>query len=111
MQLLEIPKLDTLLDSEGTKPYPFTKTFEEAERDPFCYLHTSGSTGLPKPIPWLNGLIGSLDAIRLLPSVEGDDGLKPWSDDWKEGDRLYSSFPMSHVSHPKPYTNSNYRRY
>ncbi|KAL8922381.1 MAG: hypothetical protein Q9208_005234 [Pyrenodesmia sp. 3 TL-2023] len=37
-----------------------------------------------------------MDAVRLLPPTEGDDGLAPWTSLWKEGDRLYSSFPMSH---------------
>jgi hypothetical protein len=98
MTLLELPLLDELLDAEYTEPFPYTKTFEEAMTDPFCYLHTSGSTGVPKPIPWSHGLIGTMDAIRLLPPTEGDGGLVPWSSDWKEGDRIYSSFPMCHVS-------------
>jgi acyl-coenzyme A synthetase/AMP-(fatty) acid ligase len=34
----------------GVKPYPYTKTFSEAKDEPFLVLHTSGSTGLPKPI-------------------------------------------------------------
>lgn len=98
MKLLELPLLDELLDAETTEPFPYTKTFEEASTDPFCYLHTSGSTGVPKPIPWSHGLIGTMDAVRLLPPTEGDGGLVPWTSDWKEGDRIYSSFPMCHVS-------------
>lgn len=96
MKLLEVPLLKDLLDSEYVKPFPYVKTFDEAVADPFCYLHTSGSTGVPKPIPWSHGLIGTMDAIRLLPAVEGDEGLPPWTSDWKEGDRIYSSFPMCH---------------
>lgn len=98
MTLLELPLLDELLDAEPVEPFPYTKTFGEATTDPFCFLHTSGSTGIPKPIPWSHGLIGTMDAIRLLPPTEGDSGLVPWSSDWKEGDRIYSSFPMCHVS-------------
>jgi acyl-CoA synthetase (AMP-forming)/AMP-acid ligase II len=96
MKLLELPLLDQLLDAEDTKPFPYTKSFDAAAADPFCYLHTSGSTGVPKPIPWSHGLIGTMDAIRLLPPVDGDEGLAPWTSDWKEGDRIYSSFPMCH---------------
>jgi acyl-CoA synthetase (AMP-forming)/AMP-acid ligase II len=97
MQVLEIPELDELLDAESAEFFPYSKTFDEASRDPFCVLHTSGSTGLPKPVSWSHGLIGTMDAVRLLPPTEGDDGLAPWTSLWKEGDRLYSSFPMSHV--------------
>jgi long-subunit acyl-CoA synthetase (AMP-forming) len=97
MQLLELPLLNELLDAESTVPFQYTKTFEEAITDPFCFLHTSGSTGVPKPIPWSHGLIGTMDAVRLLSPTEGDGGLVPWTTDWKSGDRIYSSFPMCHV--------------
>ncbi|KAH8127508.1 hypothetical protein FP744_10003361 [Trichoderma asperellum] len=96
MRLLELPLLDDLLDDKPTDPFPYTKAFEVAKDDPFCYLHTSGTTGVPKPIPWSHGLIGTMDAVRLLPPVEGDNGLLPWTSDWKAGDTIYSSFPMSH---------------
>lgn len=100
MKVINLPLLDELLDADSTPLFPYTKTFDDAINDPFCYLHTSGSTGVPKPIPWSHGLIGTMDAIRLLPPVEGDGGLVPWTHDWKDGDRIYSSFPMSHVSPP-----------
>lgn len=98
MKVLQLPLLNDLLDADSTDPFPYEKTFAEAKNDPFCYLHTSGSTGVPKPIPWSHGLIGTMDAIRLLPPVDGDGGLEPWTKDWKAGDKIYSSFPMSHVS-------------
>ena len=101
MKVLELPTLDQLLDAENIDPFPFTKSFSEAANEPFCFLHTSGTTGVPKPIPWSHGLIGTMDAVRLLPPVEGDHGLLPWTNDWKDGDKIYSSFPMSHVCIPR----------
>jgi acyl-coenzyme A synthetase/AMP-(fatty) acid ligase len=98
MTVLDLPSLDELLDIDGVTSFPYTKTFEEAANEPFCFLHTSGSTGVPKPIPWSHALIGTMDAVRLLPPTDGDDGLPPWTSDWKDGDKIYSSFPMSHVS-------------
>lgn len=89
--------LHELLDTESTEAFPYTKSFEEAIDDPFCFLHTSGSTGLPKPIPWSHGLIGTMDAVRLLPPVGENADLAPWTSGWDEGDKIYSSFPMSHV--------------
>lgn len=97
MTVLELPLLEELLNAEPAKPYPYTKTFDEAALEPFCLLHTSGTTGVPKPISWSHGLIGTMDAVRLLPPIEGDGGLLPWTSDWKEHDRIYSAFPMSHV--------------
>jgi long-subunit acyl-CoA synthetase (AMP-forming) len=100
MTVLDLPPLDDLLDTELTIPFPYTKTYDEAAEDPFCFLHTSGTTGVPKPIPWSHALIGTMDAVRLLPPIDGDDDLLPWTSDWKDGDRIYSSFPLSHVSSP-----------
>lgn len=40
--------------------------------------------------------------VRLLPPTEGDDGLALWTSLWKQGDRLYPSFPMSHVCISSP---------
>ncbi|KAH3513087.1 hypothetical protein KXV55_001874 [Aspergillus fumigatus] len=95
MNVLQLPQLDELLDAVSTDPFPYTKKFDEAINDPFCFLHTSGTTGVPKPIPWSHGLIGTMDAVRLLPpGADGD--LPPWTTDWKTGDTIYSSFPMSH---------------
>jgi acyl-coenzyme A synthetase/AMP-(fatty) acid ligase len=47
-----MPELDELLDEQaGLAPnYLYEKTFEQAKADPYLILHTSGSTGLPKPI-------------------------------------------------------------
>lgn len=98
MTLLQLPLLEELLCEDSTNPFPYNKSFNEAENEPFCFLHTSGSTGHPKPIPWSNGLIGTMDAIRLLPPVGENADLVPWTSGWDEGDKIYSSFPMSHVS-------------
>ncbi|KXT02248.1 hypothetical protein AC578_5081 [Pseudocercospora eumusae] len=96
MKVLQLPSVDELLDAESTHPFPYTKTFEEAATEPFCMLHTSGTTGVPKPISWTHALVGTMDAVRLLPSVKGDGGLPPWTSIWHKGDTIYSSFPMSH---------------
>lgn len=52
MKVIEIPETDELLSTEPVPDYPYNKTFQEAASDPSCVLHTSGSTGLPKPIVW-----------------------------------------------------------
>lgn len=41
---LEIPELNQWLTDEEAKSYPYTKTWEEAESDPWLIFHTSGST-------------------------------------------------------------------
>jgi len=67
-----IPELGDLLWAEGEPPhYPFTKTFEEAKNDPFLVLHTSGSTGMPKPIIESHGYTAIMDTLLHIPSVNG----------------------------------------
>lgn len=51
---------------EYIEPYPYNKTFEEAEWDPLVVLHTSGSTGLPKPIVARQGMLAIADKYHNL---------------------------------------------
>lgn len=56
---------------EHIKPFPYHKTFEEAEWDPLLVLHTSGSTGLPKPIVARQGMLAIGDSYHNLPLWKG----------------------------------------
>lgn len=44
LEILEIPSLDEMLESE-TSLYPYNKTFEEAEDEVSFIIHSSGTTG------------------------------------------------------------------
>lgn len=48
---LTIPSLDELL-GESFPLFQYDKAFEIGRWDPFFILHTSGSTGIPKPLVW-----------------------------------------------------------
>ncbi|RBQ78870.1 hypothetical protein FVER14953_13560 [Fusarium verticillioides] len=96
LRILEIPTVTELLDASSSPYYPYTKTYDEAMGDPFCILHTSGTTGLPKPIYLSNGLLATMDAARILPPFEGDNGTCPWATLYEKGDRLYSPCVLLH---------------
>jgi acyl-coenzyme A synthetase/AMP-(fatty) acid ligase len=92
-----LPELLDFLDEEPVSPYSYNKTFVEARQDPFVVLHTSGSTGLPKPIIVPNGSLAMPDAHHLFPPVEG------WltqAQYFTTLHRAYSTFPNFHVSFP-----------
>ncbi len=94
MQLLQVPKLDELLGSTH-RDYPFDKSFEDARSEPLVVLHTSGTTGLPKPIIWTHDWASSFGEQRLLTPPPGFE----LSDSLLLGTRILSLMPPFHVSH------------
>ena len=61
MRTMMVPTLeDTLMTEEGPV-YPYNKTYAQAKYEPFVVLHTSGSTGLPKPVLLNHGTLAHHD--------------------------------------------------
>ncbi|KAM4065705.1 male sterility protein [Hirsutella rhossiliensis] len=56
MKVVCLPSLEQLLE-KFSEPFPYSKTFAEARNDPFVVLHTSGSTGNPKPIVYTHEFV------------------------------------------------------
>lgn len=75
MKTIEIDPLDAWFPAEPEEVahYPFDKTFEEAEWEPLCVLHTSGSTGLPKPVLIRQGMLAIIDAYHEMGEWQGMD--------------------------------------
>ncbi|KAG5981724.1 putative NRPS-like protein biosynthetic cluster [Claviceps digitariae] len=94
MSCWQVPVETEWLHAE-TSPFPYTKTFEEARFDPLVVLHTSGSTGIPKPIVVRQGALAIIDDHRVnLKSFCGGEYL--WNY-WKShSTRLLSVFPPFH---------------
>lgn len=87
-----IPELDDLLDtSSPATAYPYTKTFAEAEFDPFLVLHSSGTTGFPKPVTFNHAALAALDRHHLLPDMMG----RPHVLDYMAGPNMGSRFLMT----------------
>ena len=95
VKILHVAEAQEILATQPVPHFAYDKTYEEAKSEPFCVLHTSGSTGHPKPIIWRNSLLATLDASRLLPEHEGRP---PWVVVFGETERFYSAFPFFHVS-------------
>ncbi|KAI1117812.1 hypothetical protein F5Y14DRAFT_439088 [Nemania sp. NC0429] len=94
MEVLQTPTLEELLDPRPVAKYPYTKTWEQAQLDPLAVLHTSGSTGLPKPIVMRLGTIASGDAIRDIALEEGEEVTPSWT----ASDLVFNPFPWFHAA-------------
>ncbi|KAI8948060.1 acetyl-CoA synthetase-like protein, partial [Xylaria longipes] len=95
MHTLTVPSLIELLDPSPVEVYPYSKSFGDARHDPCLLLHTTGSTGLPKPIVWKNGMLTTYEAWRLVPPV---DGYVPTTEVYQQATRAYTSMPLFHTS-------------
>ena len=98
MQHVVISTFDEWLAQESIPHYPYEKSFEEAANDPFIVIHTSGSTGLPKPITLRHGGLATADAHHVMPTSNSyhpevilPSGERP--------PRVFASLPPFHVSH------------
>lgn len=95
MRVVDIEPMEHWLeDLSGEKPYPYTRMFEEAAADPFVVLHTSGSTGIAKPVIQTHATVAALDALTALPSL----GLETTYPAMCSGTRVYLGFPLFHCS-------------
>jgi acyl-coenzyme A synthetase/AMP-(fatty) acid ligase len=66
LQQLALPSLDWVLSSEAQDQYPYDKTFQEAAHDVILIIHTSGTTGVPKPIYHTNGMWSAMGSLNVL---------------------------------------------
>ncbi|KAL3486767.1 hypothetical protein BJX62DRAFT_15724 [Aspergillus germanicus] len=96
MKSVAIPHFDEMISTEVAH-VPYTKTFAEAEWDPFVVLHTSGSTGLPKPVIIIQGKMALNDLHRYVPDYEGN---MPWLATWAkfEKKRYLCTCPLFHTA-------------
>jgi acyl-coenzyme A synthetase/AMP-(fatty) acid ligase len=93
IEVLEIPTVEELLN-KSYPPYAYTKSFEDARKEPLVVLHTSGTTGLPKPIIWTHDFAASwLQWIELAEPPGYANKHFIWCPA-----RLFFLFPPFHVS-------------
>ncbi|TAQ86650.1 hypothetical protein B7494_g5036 [Chlorociboria aeruginascens] len=96
LQCEEFPSLDELLAAPATE-YGYDLTYEDVYNEPLLILHSSGSTGMPKPVVNKHGTFATLD-IRDWPVVPGrlnhDVSTLRFP---QPNSRIYDVFPPFHV--------------
>ena len=94
IESLAIPDLDYFLEPGEFPAFRYDKTFDQARYEPLVVLHTSGSSGIPKPITVAHGSIATMDAYHLVPSRGDPQVLGPSF----KGTRMLMTFPMFHMA-------------
>ncbi|PSR81213.1 hypothetical protein BD289DRAFT_372900, partial [Coniella lustricola] len=74
--------------------YPYTKPYAEAQYDPLVVLHTSGSTGFPKPVVTRQATWMHLKHILKLPPQGG----RLMFPQMPRGSRIYITMPFFHAA-------------
>ena len=100
MRHFNVEALKTLLHGDFVEHYEYSKTFEEAARDPFIIVHTSGSTGLPKPIILYHGGVAAVDSQHLISPLGRFDAMVKLSEDPV---RIFTILPPFHVGPSSPH--------
>ncbi|KAI0551250.1 hypothetical protein F4679DRAFT_582725 [Xylaria curta] len=96
MQAVEVGPIENWFPEKEVEHFPYNKTFEEAEWGPLCVLHTSGTTGIPKPIVARNGMVAIGDQYNTKPYWNGRKMfMKSFAEDSK---RNYNPMPLFHAA-------------
>jgi acyl-coenzyme A synthetase/AMP-(fatty) acid ligase len=95
MRKFDFPSVDDLLNS-STAPYTWTKTFKSNKHEPLVCLHTSGTTGFPKPIIWTHDWANSVVQAHHLPTPAGYERPEKLTQGPRR--RVLNLFPPMHAS-------------
>ena len=97
LDCLLIPPLDELLNARASE-IPYNGVFKELKDEPILVLHSSGSTGIPKPVIMTHGSYAVLDNDYNLPKVSGrrNNDLTIW--EFEGGGKMYAPFPPFHLA-------------
>lgn len=95
MQTLTVPDLAVWLNDVEAPDFPYPKSYDEGKLDPWLIFHTSGTTGLPKPITYSQYMMTSCDVFRPLIEAEPRERTQIG---WMVGESCWSAAPLSHIT-------------
>ncbi|KAF9737834.1 hypothetical protein PMIN02_001133 [Paraphaeosphaeria minitans] len=93
MKHLHVPSVADLLEKEYPH-YAYNKTYAAAHTDPLVVVHTSGSTGIPKPLIWTHETIARHQNYCALEPPSGFQSI----DKLHQGKRMLNAFPPFHAA-------------
>lgn len=87
LKAVEVGEFESWFPKREVPPFPYNKTYNQAVEDPVVVLHTSGSTGFPKPIVARVGMVSIGDTFHGLPDWQDTQYL--WKRIFNGTDRLW----------------------
>lgn len=97
LEWIMVPSHDALLSRTIVKEYPFTDTFDEICGKPFLGLHTSGTTGHPKPLYYTHAITPIYAALNDESLLPADYPHPPVLKEVWEDETCLCTFPLYHV--------------
>lgn len=91
-----LPTLQEMLDSNPPY-YEYSKSFQDARNDPIAVLHSSGSTGMPKPITMTHGSFAAVDYEHNIPPPKGRKKRDTTFFKFEEETRMFLILPFFHL--------------
>ncbi|KAI5856766.1 acetyl-CoA synthetase-like protein [Durotheca rogersii] len=95
MNTIEVASIEEWFSEQAVESFPYEKSFEQAQWEPLVVLHTSGSTGIPKPIVGTHGMLAIGDSHHHLSNFHG---AVPWLRSFAESSqRTLLTMPLFHA--------------
>lgn len=79
----------------NSEPFLYEKTFDEGQWDPLVVLHTSGSSGIPKPVTVRQGSFAIADGLRHGPDLHDSPSLWEF---WGSATKFFLPMPQFHAA-------------
>ncbi|RAL08514.1 NRPS-like enzyme [Aspergillus homomorphus CBS 101889] len=93
LEVYDVPSVEELLTTEYPH-FQYAKTYPDAAREPLAIIHTSGSTGIPKPIVWTHDTAVKHMHMQVLEPPAGYESQHQWG----FGKRMYMMMPPFHAA-------------
>ncbi|KAL3493686.1 NRPS-like enzyme [Aspergillus germanicus] len=92
-QLCNVPSVEELVGTRH-RHFELSKTYPEAAEEPLLIVHTSGSTGIPKPIIWTHEFVVKNMHLGNLEPPPGFENMGQWT----KGKRVFLAPPPFHAA-------------
>ena len=90
------PDLSEWVTDVPAAEYPYDRTWSEAKDEPWIIFHTSGTTGLPKPVVYTQRMMGSIALAEKAANLAAIPGASTSMSLFRNS-RMHSSIPLNHL--------------